>query len=248
MSRACLSLFALGLAAALPLAGPARGAPADSAHSYDARILGKWLPIEATLGPQAGAQYSRLRATSEYRALIEPVPAQDDPWIAPAWGASFSLRWRSGFTLALAPRRESFGLRTVEDTVSFQGNPYPHALRARTKLSYDVLPLQAGWGWFPGKQRFQARLGAFAAFLDQGDIAWTVDGQPYSGHPRVQVKDSFGGWLAAAEYGRLLGPGAVNLGIEYQFSRESPLTGLKGSFRSDAVQVRLGYDWIVWHR
>ena len=132
--------------------------------------------------------------------------------------------------------------------MSFQGNPYPHTLRARTELSYNILPLQVGWGWFPGKQRFQARLGSFAAFLDRSDIVWTVDGQPYSRQPGGLAKDSFGGWLASAEYGRMVGPGAVNLGIEYQFTRESPLSGLKGSMTLDAFQVRLGYDWILWHR
>ena len=180
--------------------------------------------------------------------MLEPTPAEDRAWVSPWLGGDFSLRWRPGFTLAFSPRRETFGLRTVEDTVSFQGNPYPHTLKARTELAYNVFPLMAGMGWFPGRQHFQVQLGVYRAYYDHGNLEWIADGEPYAGHPGASIKSSIDGWMLAGEYGLRWGRGSLDLGIEYQRAGESALEGLQGSVRPEAIQLRLGYAWILWPR
>lgn len=236
--------------ACLFLACEARGQAADSGNSYPVHFHAHqaWLPCEGSIGPMLGVQTTRLRATSEYRSLVEPVPSEDGPWVSPAVGAEFSVRWRQGFTLAFTPRRETYGLRTVEDTVSFQGSPYPHTLKASTELAYNVYPLMAGMGWYPGRQHFQVQLGVFRALFDHGKVEWIADGESYSGHPAPFIRESFDGWMAAAEYGFRFGPGEWDLGIEYRRAGESAMDWLKGSLRPEAAQVHLAYAWILWHR
>ena len=204
------------------------GAQTDSANSYPVHVPGAWLPCEGNLGLHAGLQASRLKATSEFRSLIEPTPARRSVVDIAVARSGVSLRWRPGFTLAFSPRRETFGLRTLEDTVSFQGNPYPHTLKARTELAYNVFPLMAGMGWFPGRQHFQAQLGVYRAFYDHGSLDWIADGEPYAGHPHGSIKSSIDGWMLAGEYGLRWGRGNLNLGIEYERAGESALDGLKG--------------------
>lgn len=239
---------AMAYLACLFLACGAWGASTHSGNAYPVHVPRPWLPCEGSVSLQAGLQVSRLRATSEFRALLEPTPAEDRAWVSPWLGGDFSLRWRPGFTLAFSPRRETFGLRTIEDTVSFQGNPYPHTLKARTELAYNVLPLMAGMGWFPGRQHFQVQLGVYRAYYDHGGPEWIADGEPYGGHPGGSIKASIDGWMLAGEYGFRLGRGNLDLGIEYQRAGESALDGLKGSVRPEAIQLRLGYAWILWQR
>jgi hypothetical protein len=150
--------------------------------------------------------------------------------------------------LAFSPRWEKFGLRTVEDTVSFSGNPYPHTLKARTELAYKVFPLLAGMGWFPSRHHFQVQLGVFRAFLDHGKTEWVVDGESYPGHPPYSIRTSIDGWMTTAEYGFRWGPGELNLGIEYQRSMDPAMEGLHGSMQPDAAQFRLAYAWTLWDR
>lgn len=207
-----------------------------------------YLPEQALLGPQAGIQAMRFRASEDYRALIEPVPAESRPWTRLSWGADFSVRWRPGLILSLSPRRETYGLRTVEDTVSFRGNPYPHSLEARTELTYNVWPILAGFGWFSGGRHAQARLGWYRAYFDAGGVDWTVDGSRYSGTPRAPVRKSFDGWMLVVEYGFRWGPGELSLGVESMRAFDSVFDGLRGSLRPEAAQVRLGYAWTLWNR
>jgi hypothetical protein len=248
MNRITANLLRTACLACLGFSGAALGEQTDTANSYPVRIQSAWFPCEVGLGLRIGAQASHLRATSEFRSLAEPVPAEKGPWVSPSYGAVLSLRWRPGFTLAFSPRSETFGLRTVEDTVSFSGNPYPHALKARTELAYKVFPLMAGMGWFTGRRHFQVQLGVFRAFLDHGKLEWIADGEPYAGHPPAPPRDSFDGWMLAAEYGFHWGPGDLNLGMEYQRAGESALDGVKGMLQPEAAQLHLAYAWSLWQR
>jgi hypothetical protein len=227
-------------------AGIAWGAPADSAHSYPIHKARRWLPNELSLGAQAGAQYSRIRATDEYRSLLEPVPAEDRPWIGASVGGFVSIRWRSGFSLSLSPRRESYGLRTVEDTVAFAGNPYPHTLRARAEIGYNVWPLMAGYDRVRGRHRVRIQAGLYQAFLSDSRIEWTVDGERSARIPPAAPREDVAGGAAAIEYGFRYGPGECIGGLEYQRAFDPALTGLRGSARTDAVQLRVAYAWTVW--
>ncbi|MBW8887664.1 MAG: hypothetical protein JF616_07900 [Fibrobacteres bacterium] len=248
MNRFFANLVPAACLACLCTAGRVSAAQADTVNSYPVRIRSAWVPCEGSLGLQVGAQASRLGATSEFRSLVEPVPAENGTWVSPSVGAVFSLRWRPGFTLGFAPRWENFGLRTVEDTVSFGGNPYPHTLKSRTELAYNVFPLLAGMGWFPARHHFQVQLGVFRAFLDHGKTEWIVDGEHYSNHPPGSIRSSIDGWMTTAEYGFRCGPGDLNLGIEYQRSWDPAMEGLNGRIQPDAAQFRLAYAWILWDR
>jgi hypothetical protein len=150
--------------------------------------------------------------------------------------------------LSLSPRREGYGLQTEEDTVAFEGNPYPHTLSARTEFEYNVWPLLAGFDWIRDRQRFRIQAGVYQAFLDDFHLEWRVDGEPYTRRPAVVARESLAGWLAAAEYGFHWGPGDWLLGLEYQRSFDPALDGLAGSVRTDAIQLRFGYAWAVWRR
>jgi hypothetical protein len=253
VSPAILIRVSAFCACLLPWAGAAWAAPADSAHSFTvqpAALEGarRWFPVEVALGPQAGAQLSRLRATSEYRSLLEPVPERERPWIRPSFGGFVSARWANGFSLTLAPRREYYGLRTVEDTVSFAGNPYPHTLAARTGIDCNVWPLLAGFGRSHGRHRARIQAGLYQAFISDFGLAWIVDGEPSARRPKALPSSSFAGGMLAVEYGFGWGPGEWIAGLEYERAFDSALYGLEGSVRVEALQIRLGYAWAVWRR
>jgi hypothetical protein len=209
------------------------------------RFLEKLLPTRIHVGPEAGVLASRLTASSEYRALITPVETRRDVRAAPSYGVTAVFRWSHGFSLALAPRWESYGLETREGTVSFPDNPFPHTLKARTELSYLVLPLLAGMGWEGRRQHLRAQLGVYKATLDAGSVEWTVDDERYEGRPTVEIATEHTGWLFATEYGVRMGPGEMVLGVEAQRAFRSLMTGLEGAVRSQGGRVKLGYLWAL---
>ena len=88
----------------------------------------RFLPEQIHLGPQMGMTASRFQATSQYRAMVMPTAANRDAWMSPSYGALITGRWRKAFTLTLAPRMESYGMDTREETVYFPENPFPHTL------------------------------------------------------------------------------------------------------------------------
>lgn len=209
------------------------------------RFLLKIMPTRIHLGPEAGILASRLTASPEYRALLTPVEARREFQAAPSFGVSAVFRWSHGFSLALAPRWESYGVETREGTVSFPDNPFPHTLQARTELSYLVLPVLAGMGWEGRRQHFRVQLGVYRASLDEGSVTWTVDGEEYGGRPPVDFEGGHTGWLVATQYGFRMGPGEVVLGVEAQRAFRTLLSGLEGEVRSQGGRVKLGYLWCV---
>lgn len=207
-------------------------------------LLSRWIPSGVLVGPHVGVGASRLRATTEYSRLVEPT-AGEGAWKSLSWGGSLTVRWPSGFSLTTAPRRESFGLSTREETVAFSGNPFPHTLRSRTELSYNLYPLLAGLGWFTARHHVQAQAGAYVALLESSKLEWTVDGERYSQRPQVGFKEKITGWMLAAEYGYRLGKGELVVGIESHRAGRSAMDGLSGSIRPEAAQVRLSYLWAL---
>ena len=205
------------------------------------------LPSAILAGPQAGVQASRLRATTEYRDFIEPTPGRG-AWTSPSWGAVVTVRWRNGFSLTASPCRETYGLATREDTVSFAGNPFPHTLSSRTELSYNLWPLLAGMGWSTRSQRVQAQAGPYIAYLERAESEWTVDGEGYANRPAVAYAESLSGWMLAFEYGYRLGNGEIVLGLETHRASNSAMDGLEGTIRPEAAQARLGFLWTVMKR
>jgi hypothetical protein len=243
------SLFrTAGFGVGILLARMAWGAPEDSAHAHTIKDFEQWFPCAVSLGPQAGAQLSWMRASGEYRSLLAPVPAQEGPWVSASLGAAVSVRWRSGFNLSLSARQQAYGLQTGEDTVSFAGNPYPHTLSARTEIAYNVWPLLAGFDWMRGRQRFGIQAGVYTAFLSDSRLEWIVDGERSARRPESVPRESISGWLAAADYVYPWGPGDWILGLEYQGPFDSAFDGLKGTVRTQALQLRLGYAWALWQR
>lgn len=205
------------------------------------------LPSAILAGPQAGVQASRLRATSEYGQLIEPTPGRG-AWTSPSWGAVLALRWRSGFSLTASPRRETYGLATREETVSFSGNPFPHTLSSRTELSYNLWPLLAGIAWSTPRQRLQAQAGAYIAYLVDAKVEWTVDGDPYANHPYARFTEDFSGWMVSIDYGYRVGKGELIFGLETHRASKSVATGLEGSLRPETAQARVAYLWTLMER
>lgn len=205
------------------------------------------LPNAILAGPQAGVQASRLRATSEYGQLIEPTSGKG-AWTSPSWGAALALRWRNGFSLTASPRREIFGLATREETVSFSGNPFPHTLSSRTEISYNLWPLLAGMAWATPRQRLQAQAGAYLAYLEKGEVEWTVDGDPYGNRPIARFTEDFSGWMVSIDYGYRVGKGELIFGLETHRASKSVATGLDGSIRPEAAQARVAYLWTLMER
>lgn len=206
------------------------------------------LPMTLAIGPQAGFTGARFRSSREYEAYTKPTSSAQDAWTAPSYGILATARWTSGFTLSLAPRYETYGVSTREETVSFKGNPFPHTLRASMELGYNVWPLIMGWGWFGRRQHAQFQAGTFKAFLDNARMEWTVDGEPYPNAPIVKPRSSHSGWLFGTEYGYKVGGGELLVGVEFQQSSESVMDGLEGSIIANAARVQAAYLWTLMTR
>jgi len=205
-------------------------------------------PREILAGPQAGVSASKFRTSTEYAALIRPTEADRGTWVAPSFGAVLTARWATGISLTLAPRRETYGVRTREQTVSFPDNPFPHTLKSNLEMGYNVWPVLLGMGWFTGRQHLQMQVGAYKAYLDHADLEWTVDGEAYANRPAVSIRDSYTGWMLGTEYGFRLGSGELTLGVETQRVSDSMMEGLKGSIRAESAQVRLAYLWTLMRK
>lgn len=210
--------------------------------------LAPLLPRQILAGPQIGVTGSRFTASPEYRALIMPTPASDGSGLAPSWGAVLSARWSHWFSLTVAPRRETYRLATREETVSFPDNPFPHTLEASTDLEYNVWPISLGMGLFGRRQHLQVRLGVYGAYLNRGEIKWTVDGEPYSKVPPVQYRQSQSGWFVGTEYGFRMGAGELLVGVDTQRGRHSLLGGMDGSLKARSTRVHMAYTWTVMRR
>lgn len=232
-------MLALALAAATA-ARAEESEPAVDAPSPFRRMM----PERMQVGLQLGVAASRFAASREYDAYIEPTPAKDDQWIAPSYGFLLAARWKHAFTLRFGYRRESYGLETREETVSFPDNPFPHTLRASTDLSYNVWPLILGMGWFGSRSHFQAQLGVFRAFLDQADVQWIVDGERYDNLPRVTFKD-YSGWIFGTEYGYRMGSTELVLGLETQRGFGSMMSGMEGSIKAESARILIGCLWTL---
>ncbi len=206
------------------------------------------IPNELQAGLQVGWQASRFHATSDYRSLIEPTAAEEGPFQAMSWGVVVSARWRSGFSLSLAPRSETYGERTQEETVTFAGNPFPHQLKSNTELHYTVWPLLAGMGWFTSRQHVQVQLGPYTALYNYGSVVWTVDGEPYGGRPNPIIRESVGGWMLTTEYGYRVGRGELVVGLETQRADESAMEGMRGAIKPEGAMVRVGYAYSLMRR
>lgn len=240
-----VSSLRAGLGALALAASPT---PADSGSLSSAASAWKWLgPTQIQVGPQFGFMGSRLKASAEYAALVTPTPESGEAFMAPSFGGLATARWSPGITLTLAPHRETYGVSTVEETVAFPDNPFPHTLKASTELSYNVWPILVGMGWFGSRQRFQVQLGAYAAFLQSQEIKWIVDGEPYGNKPNVEVRNQ-SGWMLAMEYGVRVGPGDLLAGVESQRGSHSLMRGLRGSVKAESARAHLAYAWTVWRR
>jgi len=237
--RLALVLFFAACVAHAEEAGDAPKAPSRAA---------RLLPRQLLVGPHFGYTGSRFKVSKDFAALIEPTPVERDAWFSPSYGLMIAARWKSGFTLALAPRRESYGVDTREETVSFPDNPFPHTLKASTEVGYNIWPLLLGYGWFAPRQHVQLQCGPYGAFLDESHIDWTVDDQPYAGRPNPEVRDTQSGWIAAIEYGFRIGPGELMLGAEAQRQNHSMMGGLKGSVKAESARASLTYGWILMGR
>ena len=238
-----MSCAALAVTAKIAIAAAALSAAAQAQEGRS--LLWALRPGQILVGPQIATTGARLQATREYAALIEPTPAARENWIAPSFGALVSLRWRRWFSLALAPRHESYGLSTREQVVSFPENPFPHTLKSTTELSYTVWPLFVGAGWFGRRQHVQALAGPYLAMLDESKVEWTVDGEPYRNMPPVEYRSSHSGWLLGLEYGLRLGPGELLLGVEAQPGSGPLMEGMQGSVRARVARANLAYAWSV---
>lgn len=236
------------LAALLTLGMGGLGASATPAATVAWSGLQRLAPREVEAGPLLGMAASRLTASSDYRALVRPTAAESEGHAAPSWGAILTARWSYGLSLTLAPRRETYGLKTREETVSFPDNPFPHTLKADTRLSYNVYPLLVGWGWQGARHGFRVQAGGYYAFREGESIRWIVDGEPYPNLPGHQVASTVSGWMVATEYGIRLGPGTLLAGLEAQRGAESLIKGLRGTLRSEAAQARLAYAWTLYRR
>jgi hypothetical protein len=238
-------------------AAPAADAPIDKGEARPPRsgitgavseepgFFSRFLPRSLAIGPQAGFTGARFRSSREYAAYTEPTPASQQAWTAPSYGILATIRWNNGATLSLAPRHETYGISTREETVSFKDNPFPHTLRASTELTYNVWPLLLGWGWFGGRQHAQLQVGRYVAFIDDIRTEWTVDGEKYGNVPHVVVKSSHSGWLLGTEYGYRLGAGEVLMGMEVQQSSESIMAGLDGEIIANTVRIQVAYLWTL---
>ncbi len=218
--------------------------PAHSAD-VDSNNHSGWLPVQFLFGPHIGVTASKFITSPDYEALIKPAPAQADMDISSSFGAMVSARWKHGITLTLAPRREVYGLKTQEQTVSFPGNPFPHTLKSNTELSYTIWPLLLGMGWYSQVQHFQVQIGVFRAALDRGDVAWTVDSEPYDNRPYVEYRSTHSGRLLGLEYGHQLGGGEVFMGLDTKREPQSLMSGLRGSITAESMHMHLGYAWSV---
>lgn len=207
--------------------------------------LRRWIPDRFHIGPQIGLLGSRLRSSREYRALLEPTEVRDGAWKSISWGAVLAAHWHPGFSLALAPRREAYGVETRERTVAFPDNPFPHTLKADTRLEYMVWPLLAGMGWRGTRQRFEVAIGGYAASLIDSGIRWIVDGEEYPNRPAVEVVGDHSGWLVSTGYGFRLGQGEFVAALEAQQGFGSLLRGLEGEVRPRAVRAQVAYLWII---
>lgn len=236
------------LAVLLTLGMGEPGASATPAVTMAWSGLQKLAPREVEAGPLLGMAASRLMASSDYRALVRPTEAESEGHAAPSWGAILTARWSYGLTLTLAPRRETYGIKTREETVSFPDNPFPHTLRADTRLSYNVYPLLAGWEWQRARHGFRAQAGGYYAFREGESIRWIVDGETYPNLPGHRVASTVTGWMVATEYAIRLGPGTLLAGLEAQRGAESLIKGLRGTLRSEAAQARLAYVWTLYRR
>jgi hypothetical protein len=246
LSAGRLILFRLVLPLAAALGAQAQNGTAAFAgpHAFLARLA----PREIQAGPQLGLSVSRFRASSEYGALIRPTPAEGEPRLAPVPGAVLTARWNGGISLTVAPRRERFGVRTRERTVSFPDNPFPHTLKSNTELTYNVWPVWLGMGWFAKRQHAQMQIGAYRAFLDEVEMEWIVDGEPFPNRPQVNLRQTYSGWMLGFEYGFRMGAGELTLGLETQHALDSMMEGLSGSIKAESAQVRLAYLWSLMKR
>jgi hypothetical protein len=208
----------------------------------------KYRPQQLLIGLQGGVMGSRLSASPAYNALIRPTTPNGDPWLASSFGVMITTRWKTGISLSLAPRKEYYGVKTQEQTVSFPDNPFPHTLKATTELSYNIWPLLLGMGWFTSRQHFQAQIGTYVGFLDQAHVKWTVDGEPYANTPTVQFRDTPTGWLLGTEYGLRWGKGEMLIGVDTQHGTRSLASGLAGSIRAESARVHLAYLWTLMQK
>lgn len=212
------------------------------------RALAALLPRRIEAGPLFGFSGSRFAATSQYAALILPTSAPDRLHEAPTWGGLVTAHWNRAFSLTLSPRRETYGLATREATVAFPGNPFPHTLKAETELTYNVWPLMAGMGWSGRRQGFRVLAGAYAAWLVDATLRWTVDGNPGFPLPGHRIKGSYTGAIAGIEYALRLGRGSLALGLETQRASESLLEGLDGSLMASSSRFHLACLWTLLDR
>lgn len=241
------ALIVLSVLAALS-APDSRADETSAAGAGFSGAVAAMLPREIQLGPQAGLALSTLRTSSEYGALVKPTPAERGSRWRPNPGLVLAARWPRGISLAIAPRRAAYGVRTREETVSFAGNPFPHTLKSNTELEYNVWPLIFGMGWFTSRQHLQMQIGAYMAMLEHADVGWTVDGEPYANGPSVQVRDSFNGWMLGTEYGYRIGPGELVVGVQAERGFDTMMDGLNGSITAESAQVRAAYMWTLMRR
>lgn len=230
--------------ACLLLASLLAGGPAD-AWDPDLRRL---LPRDILVGPEVGMLESRFSASPEYRSLIQPTAAGREFWTFPTWGLSATARWSHWFSLTVSPRRETYGMETREETVAFPGNPFPHELRARTEIAYNVWPIVAGMGLEGRRQHLRVQLGFYRAFYHEGDVQWIVDGEESGREPSVQFQEDFTGWSVGVDYGFRMGPGEWILGAEMQRGLETMMSGLEGSIKAQSSRIRMGYQWTVFRK
>jgi hypothetical protein len=206
------------------------------------------LPKSILAGGHLGVTGSHLHAEGDYSQVSEPTQAIGSAWLSPSFGALISARWNAGITLTFAPRIESYGVETREETVSFSGNPFPHTLKSSTRLDYRVFPLLLGIGVFPGRHHLQFQAGTYYAALDKYSNEWTVDGQPYPNAPKPHVNWTQSGWILAMEYGVRMGSGEMLLGAEMQGQSGSFLQGMNGSIKARSERLSAAYAWTILRR
>ncbi len=203
-----------------------------------------WLPNRLQLGVNVGITASRMKATGDYAQAMAPAPAKKDAWIDPGLGFMASLRWGPWFTLSVHPHNEAFGMNTREGQVSFPGNPFPHTVKASTRVSYNVFPIAAGLNWSGKRANASLQLGVYKAFLDDNTIEWTSDDEPYDGHPKqLPLSADENGWLFGLDYGWRLGPGDISLGFQTRRSFRSLGKQWSGSLHALPARLSLGYAW-----
>ncbi len=201
------------------------------------------MPQSIWVGPEAGVSRTHITTTAELSAILMPIPGTDPVSIDPIFGISARAVWLGHLSLSVAMHKEAMEISTPEGMVSFPNNPFPHTLSSRTSLSYNVYPVTIGFSMGTPRHAFSLHAGYYWAFLDQADVQWTVDGDPYPTTRPAHFRSREEGYSLATEFTSQWGNGQWVVSLASRRNAHSLTEYWRGNMNIESGHVLVGYRW-----